>query len=599
MSTANLLGWWYGGNGSRVEPTITTSGDGQPVTAWADKSTSALNLTKAGAGTATYRKSVIGVGRGAVEFSNSYFSRNIAAGILANLNSYSLFIVFSSSATALSALYGEGNSTTNTPVVTAWLNNPANTVQHFHRDDASVGAPPAGGTPNDGNLHILTVRRISAGSWSVRLDGVEVATSSGSPGTTTVNRLAIGALIRTTVSAVLTGLIYCTALYSGDNYRLIEAPLGSHYGKSIPAPSGTEDLPFSYSSSIDSITNLQGIVTFPYSGSNLPILVAMHSFSNNVASTFPSETRLRLANQGLFCVFPEMRGRGTSGGSADGSGREIQDIVDAVDYVKANFPAYVDSTQVYIVGYSGGGGNVLAAVSKFPDYWNGAINCFGIADYGEDATNGWYNNGSSAPQKALMETWIGGTPAAVPNNYSARNAVNAITNFTGGLLRIYHDQQDSIVPIINSQRITAAMDSAGLTNYNANYTNTGDSPRWTHGEPDNGTGIAQSESLWVPGLVAKTLSAWTIPSSGTLKVAGYLDTKRFRMMLGTGIEEFGQVIYDMSARTFTITATTGAATFSLKLKGQIPNSSISATINGAGDTQTSDASGNVTFTGTI
>lgn len=340
-------------------------------------------------------------------------------------------------------------------------------------------------------------------------------------------------------------------------------------------------------------------LAYPVTGTNLPIVVCMHSFSNTVSSTFPLATRQRLANYGLFCIFPEMRGRNGSSGSADSSGREIQDIIDAVEYVKTWFPSRVDANQVHIVGYSGGGGNALAAAVKFPDYWNTVVDCFGIADYGEDGTNGWYQNGASAPQKTLLETWIGGTPAAVPNNYKARNAVNAIINYTGGYLRLYHDKQDATVPVVNSDRIKAALDAVPLSNYTLSETDTGESPRWTHEEPNNDTGIAQSESLWTPEIVAKSRAAWTVPVSGTLQVAGYLVTKRFSLMLGDGTAEYGEVVYDMAARTFTITSDTGAADYSLTLKGQTPDTAIESTINGVGDSQTSDGSGNVTYTGSV
>jgi dienelactone hydrolase len=331
-----------------------------------------------------------------------------------------------------------------------------------------------------------------------------------------------------------------------------------------------------------------------------PILVVMHGFSDTTAP-INTDTRLRFARYGVFTVLVEMRGRGASGGTADASGREIQDIVDAVEYVKANYAAYVDPTQVHIVGYSGGGGNALAAAAKFPDYWNSVASFFGMADYGHDAADGWYQNGATGAHQTLMQTWIGGTPAAVPDAYHARAHVLAITNYSGGHLWLFHDDGDGVVQEAHSQNVADAMSGAGLTNTTLDITGVADDPRWIHGYPNAGGGndLIEAEAIFVPPMTAGTYPAWTVPATGTLNVAGYLDTKRFRLDLGTLDDEFGQVVYNMTTRVFTITSDTGAADYALTLKGQTPSTSISATVNGVEDTETSDADGNVTFTGSI
>jgi pimeloyl-ACP methyl ester carboxylesterase len=333
---------------------------------------------------------------------------------------------------------------------------------------------------------------------------------------------------------------------------------------------------------------------------NQPILVVMHGFSGGVAA-FDADTRTRLARFGVFAVFVEMRGRGTSGGNEDASAREIQDIVDAVEYVKTNYAAYVDPTQVHIVGYSGGGGNALAAAAKFPDYWNSVTSFFGMSDYGHDATDGWYQNGASGSHQTLMQTWIGGTPAAVPDAYHARASVLAITNYSGGHLWLFHDTDDTSVPVVNAQNVADAMDGAALTNYTLDITTAPDDPRWEHGYPnsDDKPDLIEAEPTFIAPMIDGTHPAWTVPASGTLKVAGWLDTKRFRLDLGTLDNEFGTVVYNMTTRVFTITTDTGAVDYELTLKGQTPSASISATINGVEDTQASDADGNVTFTGSI
>lgn len=237
LPSENQLAWWYGGNGATIPAEIDTTDDGQPVAAWNDKSANAYHVSQAsGTVKPTYRKSVNG--RGGVEFDGGdRLTRNLAGGILANLNTYSLYVVFKTTTTNLGALYAEGRSSSDTPVVTAWLNNPAPKAQHFHRDDASVNAAPVEGTANDGSVHVLTARRITANSWSLRLDGAEIATSTNSPTTTTIDRLTLGALVRTGVSGQFTGTIFTIAAYSEDNYATVEPLLGAHYGVTmLPLP---------------------------------------------------------------------------------------------------------------------------------------------------------------------------------------------------------------------------------------------------------------------------------------------------------------------------------------------------------------------------
>jgi pimeloyl-ACP methyl ester carboxylesterase len=351
---------------------------------------------------------------------------------------------------------------------------------------------------------------------------------------------------------------------------------------------GTTVADVSYASSIDALT-LYAKVAYP-SGSDLPVVAILHGFSQEVAD-FDTACYTRFANYGVFAVFVEMRGRGLSGGTEDSGGREIQDIYDAIQHVLATYPAETDAAQIHIVGYSGGGGNAYSALSRYPDTFNTGTSFFGISDYGHDVTDGWYQNGSNSSDQILMRAWIGDDPTTVPLNYHARANVLSITNFTGGHLWLFHDEDDSRVPIVNTTNIMAALDAVPLTNYDESITDALDSPRWLHDLPNAGEPVIQAEPTFMSPIAAKTHAAWTIAASGTLKVLGYLDTKRFKLWLGDGKSEFGTVVYNMTTRVFTITADTGAYTFVLTLKGQTPSTEITATVNGDDYIGTSDANG--------
>ena len=98
-------------------------------------------------------------------------------------------------------------------------------------------------------------------------------------------------------------------------------------------------------------------------------------------------------------------------------------------------------------------------------------------------------------------------------------------------------------------------------------------------------------------IARKTYPEISALNSGTLKIPGWVETKNFALWLGDGLSEFGQVVFDVSTRTFTISCDTGAYTYELKLKNQTPSTSVTSTINSVEKTETADVNGIVTYTG--
>lgn len=313
------------------------------------------------------------------------------------------------------------------------------------------------------------------------------------------------------------------------------------------------------------ITDLNMRVCYPGSRDDLlPIVIIMHGYRENAAD-FVDVTLSRMATRGLFVAAVSMRGRDGYSGTRDDSAREIHDIHDALQHIRATKVGIVHQTWAAIVGYSGGGGNALAAACKFPDAWAMVVSHFGMSDYGYDTTDGWHqNNGDPSTFQPILESSIGGTPAAVPNAYRARNAVEAIINYSGGHLYLYHDDADTSVPIVHSARIGAALLAASRTNYTENYTDSGDATRWLHALPNGSAPIINTEAIWAANAVAMTHSVWTIPSSGTVQVIGYIVTKRFTIWLRSngstvyGRDAVATVAYDTATDTYTVTPQTGA-----------------------------------------
>ncbi len=303
------------------------------------------------------------------------------------------------------------------------------------------------------------------------------------------------------------------------------------------------------------LSNLYATVYYRTTRTGCPIALLMHGWDGQAISDVVLRERLALA--GFFVVGVGMRGRDGADGARDASGREIHDIYDALQEVRRRYARYVSPDRAVLVGYSGGGGNVLAAGCKFPDSFAALISFYGMSDYGRDATNGWYQNCNWAPYRTDMEAAIGGSPSAVPNAYYARDATAAIANYSGGRLILFHDTGDGVVPVVHSQRIVTALDAAGLTNYQANYTSAADATRWTHGLSFASTAMLAAENIWIPQALAA--EAWTVPASGTVTVIGYIVTKRFSIWLGNGLSGAASVTYDTATGTYEVTPLTAGS----------------------------------------
>lgn len=311
-----------------------------------------------------------------------------------------------------------------------------------------------------------------------------------------------------------------------------------------------------YTSSIDpSITNLHARYAYDIGLENMPVVVIMHG-NNGDASDITDAMLERFASYKFFAMAVGMRGRDGAGGSVDASGREIKDIVDAIEYVRTNIPTRVDPNKASIIGYSEGGANSLACLAKHPDYFDVFVAFFPPSDYGFDGVDSWYfTNGGFAP---YMETNIG-VRASDLNPYDARNHRDGIVNnMKGSYLYMFHDDQDTQVNVIQSQQLETEMNSASLNSlFELDVTTISDSPRWIHGLPV-GFPLTDAEVIFKDRILNQT--PYTYPTSGTVHVNGYLETKRFTIWLGDGVTESlngtnrtATVIYNTVTDTYDVT----------------------------------------------
>lgn len=312
---------------------------------------------------------------------------------------------------------------------------------------------------------------------------------------------------------------------------------------------------YTYSSTIDPIANLYAHYAYDSTKANLPVVVLMHGWIQD-ASTMTKWIMNDMASYGFFVVAVGMRGRNGASGSADASARELHDIIDAIEYVKANFGAFVDPANINVSGYSGGGGNVFGLASKFPDYFRVYASHFGISDYGYDAATSWY--ALNVNRRAEIESFVGFSPSAnLPAYQSRAHQFGVGKNLQGGYLFMFHDSDDNNVQPGQSASVKNQLDTNARTNYTYNLTNAASSPRWLHDSPDANSQVRYSRDIWGPPIKNSLYPAWTIPASGSVKVCGYLKTKLFTIWLGNGTQEVADVTYDTAANSYTVTPLTG------------------------------------------
>src|SRR5690606_38091714 len=217
---------WDAGSGVYSDAGTTPAAPDALVQQWNDLSGNGHHVAQATeADRPVFRASVASLnGRPGVEFvSSDYLVRTVAAGIIANLTVHNLFAVFSTVSTATTSLtlYSEGNNANNTPMAYMHFNTSVQgRIRYFQRDDANASVAPtfSDTDANNGQPHVMIVRRLAADSWSLRYDGVDVVTASTSIGTTTIDRLTIGALGRVGNTEFMIGHIAAIGMYAADNF---------------------------------------------------------------------------------------------------------------------------------------------------------------------------------------------------------------------------------------------------------------------------------------------------------------------------------------------------------------------------------------------
>ena len=279
------------------------------------------------------------------------------------------------------------------------------------------------------------------------------------------------------------------------------------------------------------------------------------------------------ARRGFVSIVVAMRGRDGSEGTRDSGGLEIYDIFDAVEHIKAEplFAGKLDPTNLHISGYSGGGGNVMSALTKFPDYFNLGAAFFGMSDYGYDPQYGWYTDGANVGgnRTPILDADVGNPTLGDPlvtDKYHARASNLASLNNPYSEIHLFVNDDETICPPVNSlsyqANAVAQATQAGEFDNIQVHLGKSDNSLWID---RNGNSIKETVEIqnWPHGLSSDTQDrgeAWYIDrllsgdipqpvlnASDTLLVAGYVRTRPFQLFLGDGQNAAANLNYSLSS----------------------------------------------------
>lgn len=235
----------------------------------------------------------------------------------------------------------------------------------------------------------------------------------------------------------------------------------------------------------------------------------------------------------------DMRGRPHSEGEADCNGWELYDIIDAIDYVRRHYADYIlDPDIVYFEAGSGGGGNALSIVGKFPDTFAAATSLCGMSDYAL-----WYRQDEVGEFRDELDVWIGCSPEANPMAYESRSGLTTVVNLQTPIY-IVHGEADSRVPSEHSRRFVARAADAGKGRL-VRYRELPDVGRQGHwgGATEEMLALIAAESEEHRQLHRSPVE---LAVKGRLTVAGYIFTRRFSVVLDS-IDKVATLVYDLDS----------------------------------------------------
>ncbi len=172
-----------------------------------------------------------------------------------------------------------------------------------------------------------------------------------------------------------------------------------------------------------------------------PLLVALHTWS---ADRFNQQKLLSMSEaRGWHLLLPEFRGPNLTSNprarQACASDLAQQDILDAVQYVRDHYSV---SSQIFLVGGSGGGHMSLMMAARAPELWTAVSAWCPITDLSK-----WRLQNPG--YRAHIECCCGGVPEDGPEvakEYNQRSPIAHIDRLAQAHVYIHHGKDDPSVP---------------------------------------------------------------------------------------------------------------------------------------------------------
>ena len=217
---------------------------------------------------------------------------------------------------------------------------------------------------------------------------------------------------------------------------------------------------------IEVISSLDGsceksLFFFPANASkkkSIPLVVWLHTWS---ADRFNQVAIVKFCKERDWALLlPEFRGPNLVDNpraqEACGSHLACQDIIDAVEFVQANYA--IDRTTVFLAGGSGGGHMSLMTGAYKPEVWRAVSSWCPITDVA--LWHKYYGKGFGyAPH---MEACCGGEPGDSPEvnyEYAKRSPMSYLTRLAKVNLSVHHGRFDKSVPCIHTINLAVALNA--------------------------------------------------------------------------------------------------------------------------------------------
>jgi dipeptidyl aminopeptidase/acylaminoacyl peptidase len=180
------------------------------------------------------------------------------------------------------------------------------------------------------------------------------------------------------------------------------------------------------------------------------LVVSLHPWSSDLDGGRNSDLEDLVYERGWVYLWPNFRGKNNTP-QALGSEFAQQDILDAVEWVKENYP--VDGGRVFLTGRSGGGHMTMLMCARYPEIWAGAVAWVGISDL-----TAWHETHKDGNYGKTIRDAVGGAPGdseIIDAELKARSPITHLANAKDVAIHIAagrHDGHKGSVPISQSLR---------------------------------------------------------------------------------------------------------------------------------------------------